>query len=152
VLGTRSIVVASAADCSVVVVPEENLALRHGVIVGVAPGDQSHVAIVAGAREAERLGQELSLIHVVPDTTESAEIGRALLAEAAGIASATAPGITIRRRVSRRRRSDALLDASRSASMLVLGETRVNKDRAGFIGSVTHEVLLNLTSPVMVAR
>jgi nucleotide-binding universal stress UspA family protein len=36
--------------------------------------------------------------------------------------------------------------------MLVLGETRVNKDRAGFIGSVTHEVLLNLTSPVMVAR
>jgi len=152
VLGTRSIVVASAARCTVVVVPEDNLSYRHGVVVGVTADPACRAAIVAGALEARRLGQELSLIHVAPDTSETVETSRAVLASAAELAVATAPELVVRRRVSHRRRSDALLDASRSAMLLVLGESRVDPDRAGFIGSVTHEVLLNLTSPVMIAR
>jgi nucleotide-binding universal stress UspA family protein len=149
VLGTRSIVVASVAQCSVVIVPEDNLSHRHGIVVGVAAGTQSHAAIIAGAEEALRLRQELSLIHA---GSEDGSDGRTLLSEAANLAATAAPGITIRRRVAQRRPSEALLDASRSALLLVLGTSRIDPDRAGFIGSVTHEVLLNLNAPVMVAR
>jgi nucleotide-binding universal stress UspA family protein len=152
VLGTRSIVVASVARSSVVVVPEDNLALRRGVVVGVAAGPHARPAIIAGAAEAERLGEELFLVHAAPELPETAELGRSLLAAAAELAGATAPGITVRRRVAHRRPSDTLLDASRTAALLVLGESRTDPDRGGFIGSVTHEVLLNLNSPVMVAR
>ena len=152
VLGTRSIVIASVARCTVVVVPEDNLSHRHGVVVGVAAGPQSNAAIVAGAREAKRLTQELSLIHVAPDASESAAAAHEVLARAAELAASTAPEITIRRRVFHRHCSTSLLDASRSALLLVLGASRADSDHAGFIGSVTHEVLLNLNAPVMVAR
>lgn len=151
VLGTRSIVVASAAPCTVVVVPEDNAAHRRGVVVGVASGDQSHAAIIRGASEAKRRREELTLIHVASEKGDG-EIARALLAHAAELASTTVPNLVIRRRVSRRRCSDALLDASRTAALLVLGDTRTDISRAGFIGTVTHEVVLNLNSPVMIAR
>lgn len=152
VLGTRSVVVASLARSNVVVVPEDNLAHRQGVVVGVAPGVEGHAAIVAGASEAARLGHELSLIHCGPDSPDAVEAGKKLLAASVDLAATVAPGLVIRRRLSHRRCSDTLLDASRSAALLVLGATRGGTDRARSIGSVTHEVLLNLTSPVMVAR
>jgi len=152
VLGSRGILVASLARSSVVVVPEDNLAQRAGVVVGVAAGSECHAAIIAGASEAQRLGQELSLIHSGPDLPEAVEAGRALLATAAELAATTAPGIVIRRRLSHRGPTDTLLDASRGSALLVLGAARDRGERGGMLGSVTHEVLLNLTSPVMVAR
>jgi len=146
VSGMGSIVVAAGARGSVVVVPEENLSGRRGVIVGVARG--SDAAVVAGALEAKRLGQDLSLLHACGEAADAAESGRMMLAAASRLASETASGLTIRSRVSRRRPADALLDASHVASLLVVGAGPVG----GFIGSVAHEVLLNLNSPVMVAR
>jgi len=152
VLGTRSVVVASLSRSSVVVIPEDNLAHRQGVVVGVVPGADCHAAIVAGASEAQALHQELTLIHCAPDRPEAVEAGRSLLAAAVELALTTAPGIVVRRRMSHRACSDTLLDASRSAALLVLGASRGGTNRPGSIGSVTHEVLLNLTSAVMVAR
>jgi nucleotide-binding universal stress UspA family protein len=76
------------------------------------------------------------------------------LAEAAKFAIDRPGGdrLVVRSRVSRREPAVALLDAARSASMLVVSPTRGPVDRAGFVGSVTHAVLLNITSPVVVAR
>lgn len=152
VLGTRSVAVASLARSSVVVVPEDNLAQRTGIVVGVSPALECHAAIIAGASEAYRLRQELSLIHCGPDRADASDTGRHLLADAVDLALTTAPGMVVRRRLSHRSPADELLDASRSSALLVLGATRGGSDRLGSIGSVTHEVLLNLTSPVMVAR
>jgi len=56
VLGTRSVIVASVAPCSVVVVPDATLAGRTGILVGVAADGASDAAVLAGAREAARLG------------------------------------------------------------------------------------------------
>lgn len=151
VLGTRSVVVASAAPCTVVVVPDDLSVHRRGVVVGVAPGDQSHAAILHGASEAQRRHEELTLLHVCADN-ENAESARAVLSLAAELASTIAPNLIIRRKMSHRRCSDALLDVSRMAALLVLGESRADVRRAGFIGTVTHEVILNLNSPVMIAR
>ena len=146
-LGTRSIVVASVAESSVAVIPDTQVSGRRGVVVGVAPGSAWEAAVTWGANEATRLGNELSLVHAT-----TGDDGNELLAEAAALASRIHPALVIRRRVSRRRASEALLDVSRSAGLLVLGTSHVSTARAGFLGSTTHEVLLNINSPVVVAR
>ena len=147
-LGTRSIVVASVARSSVAVIPDTPVTGRRGVVVGVASGTAWESAVTWGASEAVRLGNELSLVHAAAAGDE----GHALLADAAALASGIHPALVIRRRVSRRRPSEALLDASRSAGLLVLGPTHETTARAGFLGSTTHEVLLNINAPVVVAR
>jgi len=149
VLGTRSVVIAAAASCSVIVVPEDNVALRRGVVVGVALGDRSDGAILEGAREAIRRNEELSLIH---SSSSNESEAREALVRAAALASGAAPDTVVRRRFTRRRASEALLDASRTAALLVLGRSAVDRDVPGHIGTVMHEVLLNLNSPVMIAR
>lgn len=154
-LGTMSIVVASIAPCRVTVVPEGSTGNRMGVVAGVT-GRSWHDAVVVAALEAAQLGQDLSLIHASPVREEiedgSSNSGRALLAAAAALAMETVPSSVVRSRLSRRHPADALLDASRSASLLVLGSSRRNPAHAGFIGSVAHDVLLNINSTVMIAR
>lgn len=149
VLGTRSVVVASVARCSVAIIPDFDVRNRVGVVVGVAEGDAWPDAVTAGAEQAARSTQDLFLVHAGP-ASEGA--GRTLLRDASAHAMAAAPGIPVHSRESRRAPADALLDASRAASLLVLGESRRSPDRAGFIGTVTHEVLLNINAPVLVAR
>jgi len=150
VMGTRSVSIATTARCSVVVVPEV-YSLRAGrVVVGVASGDRSASAVVAAARFATRHRQELVLVHASEDADEVT--GAEVLEWAATVAASAAPGVTIRRRSSRRRVADALLDASRVASLLVIGGDRAASGHTGGLGAVISEVLLNLNSPVMIVR
>lgn len=155
-LGTRSIVVSSGAPCTVVVVPEESVSLRRGVIVGVGPGTMWHDAVAHGAHEAASLNQDLTLLYCNPVPEDSlgdaSSPARHVLAEASALATTIAPHLTVRSRVSRRGPAEALLDASRDASLLVVGVSRRNPVNAGFLGSVTHDVLVNINAPVMVAR
>lgn len=58
------------------------------------------------------------------------------------------PTLSITRRISDRLPAVALLEASRTAQLLVLGAAR----RATIGGSTTHEVLMNPTSAVWLAR
>lgn len=152
VTGTKSVLIAALARCATVVVPEGAPGNRHGVVVGVSGSPECHAAIIEGAAMAQRHREELTLIHAAPDTPAASEAGRALLAAAADLAALTAPSLTIRRRVSHRRAADALLDASRWASLLVMGPARTDAQEPGVPGDVMLEVLLNLNSPVMVAR
>ncbi len=147
VLGTRSIAIATGAASSVAVIPDRPPG-QSGVLVGVATVATSRTAIIEGAREAARTGHELTLLHAVGPS----EIGRAELAEAVALAIATSPGLVVRSRQSRRRPAEALLDASRSSTLLVLGATDPSNVHAHQLGSVLYEVLLNINSPVLIAR
>ncbi len=155
VLGSLSVAIASAAACNVMVVPESRFSTRSGVVVGVGTvGWRS--AVVAGALEAQRLSQELRLIHAVGghnDAGESGRLaaGRALLAAAAHVAASVASKLEIQSRVSQRGIADTLLDASRLASILILGDSR-DSLHPSFVGSVAHDVLLNINSPVLIVR
>lgn len=145
VLGTRSVIVASVAPCSVVVVPDATLAGRTGILVGVAADGASDAAVLAGAREAARLGEDLTLLHC----TDATQTGRTALSDAVALVATVAPDLEVRSRLSRRRPAEGLLDASRSASLLVIGSSRRGMDH---LGSVAYEVLLNINTTVMVAR
>ncbi|MBG6059325.1 nucleotide-binding universal stress UspA family protein [Cryobacterium sp. MP_M5] len=160
VLGSRSVQVAAAAPCSVAVVPDTTFDTRRGVVVGVDRFDGSAAAVVRGAREAARLGQELLLVHAPPvshvlpssDLPESTGSAQRLLADAADRAAQAAPLITVRRRLVHREPAEALLDAGNGASLLVLGVAHPHAVTQSVVGSVTHDVLMNITVPVLVAR
>ncbi|TFD82804.1 universal stress protein [Cryobacterium fucosi] len=160
VLGSRSVQVAAAARCSVAVVPDTTFDTRRGVVVGVDRFDGSAAAVVRGAREAARLGQELLLVHAPPvshvlrsaDLPSSTGTAQRLLAEAAERAAQAAPETTVRRRLVHREPAEALLDAGNGASLLVLGVSHPHAATQSVIGSVTHDVLMNITVPVLVAR
>lgn len=153
-LGSRSIVIASSARSSVAVIPDGHVSAGRSVVVGVAPG-RWREAVSFGAKEAANTGDELVLVHAVPEDSppHAVDEARSLLSEARAFAAAQPGAPTeIRSRISRRQPASALLDAARGARMLVVSPTRGPVDRAGFVGSVTHAILLNITSPVVVAR
>jgi nucleotide-binding universal stress UspA family protein len=169
VLGSRSVQIASAARCSVAIVPDTTLESRHDVVVGVDGSDGSLAAVRIGAQEADRLDQDLLLVyapqHTAPPPTALPNAlprrGEALddrsphsarvLSEAALVAADSAARITVRRRVAHRDPADALLDASFDAALLVLGVSARHGDHP-LIGSVTHDVLMNINVPVLISR
>jgi len=159
VLGSRSVSLAGSAPCSVMVVPSVTSLSRHGVVAGVIWGDGLDLAVSSAGREAARLDEPLVLVHASParqDGIVDAEEGprqRELLARAKDVARSVAPGITVHTRVTARHPVDALLEASHYARMLVLEPSRRSDLlRGSMIGSTTHGVLMNINSPVLVAR
>ncbi|TFD91748.1 universal stress protein [Cryobacterium lactosi] len=167
VLGSRSVQIASAARCSVAIVPDTTLDSRHDVVVGVDGTDGSIPAVRMGAQEADRLDQDLLLVHAPPGSprsdssrSESARNESAddrspqaarLMQDAAAVAAATASRITVRRRIAHRDPAEALLDASFDAALLILGVSARHGENT-LIGSVTHDVLMNINVPVLIAR
>ncbi|MCU1446776.1 universal stress protein [Cryobacterium sp.] len=155
VLGSRSVQIASAARCSVAIVPDTTLESRHDVVVGVDGSDGCIAAVRIGAQEADRLDQDLLLVYAPPGRSDAVDERNPhtarLLMSAAAVATATADRITVRRRVAHRDPAEALLDASFDAALLVLGVSARHGDHA-LIGSVTHDVLMNINVPVLIAR
>ncbi len=74
-----------------------------------------------------------------------------LMADAAAAAHRAAPELSVTTRVSTRPALDAILDASWSAALLVIGSRKPDAV-TGFVGSTTHDVLTNINSPVFIAR
>jgi nucleotide-binding universal stress UspA family protein len=142
-------------------VPDAVIEARRGVVVGVDRFDGSIPAVARGAREALRLGQELLLVYAPPapprpqgaaDLPASTEAAQQMLVNAAAAATAAAPGVTVHRRLVRRAPAEALLDTSYDAALLVLGVSHPRQGAQSLIGSVTHDVLMNINVPVLIAR
>jgi len=158
VLGSRSVSIASTARCSVMVVPAGQAHTRHGVVAGVVWAPGLDRAVQSAAREAVRINEPLMLVHASPVRSdgqvdpEAVSRRRELLQRATDVAVAAAPEVAVHTRVSSRKPADALLDASRDATMLVLEPSRHTDPAASLIGSTTHAVLMNINSPVLVAR
>lgn len=155
VLGSRSVQIASAARCSVAIVPDTTLESRRDVVVGVDGTDGCLAAVRIGAQEAGRLDQDLLLVYAPPPRAEATEDRNPqtarLMLNAAAVASAAAPRITVRRRVAHREPAEALLDASIDAALLILGVS-TRHGESTLIGSVTHDVLMNINVPVLIIR
>ncbi|TFC79593.1 universal stress protein [Cryobacterium cheniae] len=161
VLGSRSVQIAAAAGCTVAVVPETTGDGRRGVVVGVDRFEGSTSAVCRGAREAHRLGQELILVHApsilgaepgspaLPESTRAAEH---VLQAAATLAATTTPGVLVHPRLVHLPPAEALLDAAGEAALLVLGVSHPRPATQSVIGSVTHDVLMNINLPVLIAR
>lgn len=159
-IGSRGLIIATLAPCSVAIIPNVSLVGRHGIVVGMDPRNGSRIALNAAALEADRLRQTLILLtsdqQSAPPTSlpssETISRGRAALGVAADHAIATVPDLEVHSRLSSRIASEALLDASRTASLLVLGASAAGDPSQPLIGPVTHDVLMNINAPVLIAR
>ncbi|MFF1635300.1 universal stress protein [Leifsonia sp. NPDC058248] len=162
-LGAR---LAAASAGPVAIVPElgTDEPRRVGVVVGI---DGSHVgdrALDFAAREASRRGEPLTIVHAwleplawqpeaMPDDdfVESIQAARReMLDDRVRRTAEHHVGITIESVLVRGEPVIALRDASGAASALVVGSRRLGNWKRAWLGSVSHGVILDMVSPVIV--
>lgn len=150
IFGTMSLQIAAACSCAVAVIPLTDLRFRNGIVAGVKDDALLQAVVHAAAEEARMQTEPLQLMHstfdgVIPAPVEAR--GPALTRAAASAAS-IAPEISVRTRVTGRPPAEALLDASRNASLLVVGAGRSGGTGHG-LGSIAHDLLMNINAPVL---
>jgi len=167
-LGSVGTQVAAHAHCPVLVVrpDEQPIPVDGPVMVGVDGSESSRLAVGLGADEAALRDVPLVLVHVGPsdgnravpeDIEESqaayqAEVVR-LLADASAVVRADHPDLVVREHPVRATgAAQGLIEASGTASLLVVG----TRGRAGFagllLGSVSQAAIQHAHCPVLVAH
>ncbi|MET4780916.1 universal stress protein [Glaciihabitans sp. UYNi722] len=148
--GSRSLQLAAMARVPVAVIPESSTRLRRGIVVGVDDSEAGHAAIAFGAAEANRTGQQLTLLHAVRAALPFEQ--QELESNALELAKANGAPHPIRTRTVRRPAAEALVDASAVCALLVIGSSRRRAMNIAALGPVSHDVLLNLAGPVLVVH
>lgn len=152
VLGVRGVQIASVVRCSVAVIPQVDLRFRSGVVAGIDREETAAMVARAACSEAAMWTQPLELIHssYADGLTATPRPAGTVLERARSAVSRQWPDLKVRTLTTKRSPAEALLDASRNATLLVLGPgaTPVYAPFA----SVIHDVLLNINAPVLVAR
>ena len=161
--GTLPLRLAAHAKCAVAVVPAGWVAGGDSVIVGVEDDAAADAPIAAAAAEAEVLGLPLTLVHAwsIPATL-GVDFGAAvpfdalveahseIMARALDKARSAHPAIPMTSQLMQGAAAPALVAAAAPAAVLV-GGTHGRGAVAGLIlGSVSHDVLLNMPCPVIV--
>ncbi len=130
-VGSTSVAAASRAECPVVVVSAASTPHRTGglgtVVVAINTWPVHESALEWGLREAKLRGARLRVVHVVPQTlgVEGADF---VTAASTGLGEQLAPfrdrhrEVTIEVEVLLGDTADALVEVSRSADLLILGE------------------------------
>lgn len=140
-LGLR---LAGRTHCALVVVPQLWLPRRSGIVVGWDDDATTEVAVAFAMREARRSGQRLTIVHAddsprIPPEVD-AIVRRSRFEQGVDIRYAPASGPV----------SEAVLDAARGASLVVVGSHGRNVIEDVLIGSVSEDVLAHSTLPVAV--
>jgi nucleotide-binding universal stress UspA family protein len=167
-LGSSAAQIATHATCPVVVVPEVLPAPNPGgagVVVGVDVGDHGQEAVGFAFDEASRRGLPLTAVRActllteepairnfAPDPEELESEQRRLTSEALAGWCAKYPDVPVRHWLVRHHAGRALVEASRSATMLVVGA----RGAGGFpdlrLGSIADAAIRHAHCPVAVAR
>ncbi|MFE9193785.1 universal stress protein [Micromonospora sp. NPDC007208] len=167
-LGSVGAQVAAHAHCPVLVVrpDEQPIPVDGPVLVGVDGSESSRLAVGVGADEAALRDVPLVLVHVGPldgDRTVPEEIEESqaayqaeavrLLADASAVVRAEHPDVVVREHPVRAAgAAQGLIEASGTASLLVVG----TRGRAGFagllLGSVSQAAIHHAHCPVLVAH
>ncbi|WP_166783871.1 universal stress protein [Cryobacterium sp. Hz9] len=163
--GTLRHQIAAGVSCPLVIVPTDWTPCNGSVVVGVDDDETSQFAVDFAAREAERLGRELSVVHAWRIPTLLAlgwlsagaspydEIRMAHAEVLAGVVERVrAEHVTVVVRDTLEHGSAALVltDAAEHAEMVVVG-THGRGVMAGlFLGSVAHDLLISMPCPVVV--
>ncbi|MEU8386819.1 universal stress protein [Micromonospora sp. NPDC048842] len=167
-LGSVGAQVAAHAHCPVLVVrpDEQPIPVDGPVLVGVDGSESSRLAVGLGADEAALRDVPLVLVHVGPpdgDRTVPEEIEETqaayqaeavrLLADASAVVRADHPDLVVREHPVRAAgAAQGLIEASGTASLLVVG----TRGRAGFagllLGSVGQAAIQHAHCPVLVAH
>lgn len=160
--GSLHLRIASTAACSVAVVPHGWVASGSGVIAGVDGKAPAEAAIAFAADEAAALGESLRLVCVgytanpllagfVPEVSLDDRRQR-IVAAAAERARELHPEIRVSADVIEAAPARGLVEAAEGRRMLVVGTRDRHGAKRVMLGSVGHDVLLNVRVPVVIAR
>jgi nucleotide-binding universal stress UspA family protein len=155
--------VAGRAGVSTVVVPHLT-AEGSGIVVGVDGSELSVAPLAFAAREADRLGEKLTVVHSWhaprpwadgevagwPATPEDEE--RRVLAESVAGLAQSYPDLAVTSLVVFARAADALYDAARGARMLVVGSHGRQGLEKAWLGSTSEELVLAPPTTIAVIR
>ncbi|MEY9952504.1 universal stress protein [Leifsonia sp. EB34] len=160
--GSLHLRVASTAACSVAVVPHGWTGSGTGVVVGVDGKRPSEAAVVFAAGEAAAAGDPLRIVCVgytanpllagfVPEVTLD-DRRRRVLDEAGRRARELRPDVDVRADAIEAPPARGLVEAADGHRMLVVGTRDRHGAKRVMLGSVGHDVLLNVRVPVVIVR
>jgi nucleotide-binding universal stress UspA family protein len=160
--GSLHLRVASTAACPVAVVPHGWTDSGTGIVAGVDGKRPAEVAIAFAADEAAALGEPLRLVCVgftanpllagfVPEVSLD-DRRRQVLDSAARRARELRPEIDVCADAIEAAPARGLVEAAEGSRMLVVGTRERHGAKRIMLGSVGHDVLLNVHVPVVVAR
>ena len=164
VLGVTSSHLLAAASCPIAVVhvDAERRPWRQRIVVGLDGSASAHSALAWAARLARLTDAKVDAITTWYDDPAPAdgraedEDAHASRAEATlRLSVLTLPDhlrTVVRSEVIRGRPAEVLLDAGRTADMIVIGDSRGGHYLTHLLGSVSREVALHATVPVIVAH
>jgi nucleotide-binding universal stress UspA family protein len=166
--GVHSLRIAASSHAPVAVIPDLDLAVRRGIVVGVDGSPEGARALEFAAREADRIGEPLIAVHAwdiaviaggeygygvaMVGTDELSRAAEELLDEALEPIVTKYPNLDIQRRVITGDPVTALADESVDAKLLVVGSHGRGPLARFLLGSVSHGVLSHLEAPTVVVR
>ncbi|WP_160140996.1 MULTISPECIES: universal stress protein [Cryobacterium] len=163
VYGTLPLRLTAHAKCPVIVVPAVWAPRTGPVVVGLEDDALAAGALDFAAREAAHFGRPLSIVHAwtIPATVavefgavipydELRQAHAEILAERAERVRAANPDLQVTEVLEQGLPAFVLVEASRDASLIVVGTHGRGAVGSLFLGSVSHDVLLNLPCPVAV--
>jgi nucleotide-binding universal stress UspA family protein len=163
-MGSVSQHLARHATCPVVVVREPRDPDATRIIVGIDGSRSSSAALEYACRRAETTGETVVAVHgfhvrapstdvwaAAPRSVDTAERERLLAESVAGMRE-DHPDVHLEQEVVAVAPSQCLVDASASASLVVVGSRGLGYFSGLLLGSVSQAVLHRATCPVMVVR
>ncbi|WP_035749011.1 universal stress protein [Arthrobacter sp. 35W] len=163
----RALQIAAVAACPVAVVGEHDDNDRHGVVVGVDGSEESTQAVAFAAAEADRGGQDLTVLHAFRSPAPRVEKGmpesnfatiiqeeeRLVLAETAAGLRDKYPDLVVHQVLETGNEpAAALAQAASNAQLLVLGSRGRGSFKRLLLGSTAHTVLAHLPCPTIITR
>jgi nucleotide-binding universal stress UspA family protein len=162
--GSLALRIAAGVHCPLVVVPSGWEPGDGAIVAGIAVDASDVAALAFAAAEASARGGSLVLLHAVslPRTISLGEFVSPLafedlvdvrtraMDELAGGLSSDFPALDIRARVDHGVAARVLAEAGRGSEMIVVGTHGRTAFGGRIIGSVSHDVLLNIPCPVAV--
>ena len=164
-LTDRALQVAAAAKCPVAVIGVAEAGSGQGVVVGVDGSEEATQAVAFAAAEADREGQELTVVYAIwePDKwVDSGALTKTLtqriedeeqmvLSETVSGLREDYPDLVVHKILDTKREpAEALVKAAAGAKLLVVG----SRGRGGFkrllLGSTAHAVLTQLPCPTVI--
>ncbi|MGO4535905.1 universal stress protein [Leifsonia sp. 2MCAF36] len=160
--GSLAIRVAATAQCPVAVIPHGWADDGSGVVVGVDGELPSEEGVAFAVDEAAAWNEPLTVVcagytanpllaGLVPESTLGDRRQR-IVGEAAAEARELHPEVEVRSRVVEAPTSQGLVDAAEGSRLLVVGTHNRHGVKRLMLGSTSHDVLLNVRTPVVVVR
>jgi nucleotide-binding universal stress UspA family protein len=164
--GILPLQLAAASTCPVVVVPAGWAPRNGAVVIGVDDDDTSEFALAFAAAEAVRIRASLKLVHtwsipyplminpygLTPDAVDiSQDAHQLVLDKAVEFVAREYPDLIVHPILRQGSPATELVDVAETAELLVVGTHRRGVIPAMLLGSVSHNVLVNVPCPVVVA-